>query len=189
MVPPSLAMKPRLAPDRVITWLLLLAGGIAMLTPLLFMFSTSLKGSADVYDLRLIPAAPTFDNYVKVLSNGRFLRWAANSIGIATVVTVSNVFFDSLVGYTLAKYRFRGRYLVFLAILSTLMIPTEMLYFGVADRGFDGGAAVTASHNPPQYNGMKLVGEGALPLSGDAGIPELKRRVLDMAEAPPAAKP
>jgi multiple sugar transport system permease protein len=40
---------------------------------------------------------------------------------------VSNVFFDSLVGYTLAKYQFRGRQLVFLGILSTLMIPTEML--------------------------------------------------------------
>ena len=37
------------------------------------------------------------------------------------------LFFDSLVGYTLAKFRFRGRYLVFVAILSTLMIPTEML--------------------------------------------------------------
>jgi phosphomannomutase len=69
------------------------------------------------------------------------------------------------------------------------MAPTEMLYFGVADRGLDGGAAVTASHNPPQYNGMKLVGEGALPLSGDAGIPELKRRVADMQSAPPAGKP
>ena len=46
---------------------------------------------------------------------------------IATAVTLSNVFFDSLVGYTLAKFQFRGRYLVFVAILSTLMIPTEML--------------------------------------------------------------
>ena len=69
------------------------------------------------------------------------------------------------------------------------MAPTEMLYFGVADRGLDGGAAVTASHNPPEYNGMKLVGEGALPLSGDAGIPELKRRVADMASAPLAGEP
>jgi multiple sugar transport system permease protein len=46
---------------------------------------------------------------------------------VATCVTVSNVFFDGLVGYTLAKFRFPGRTLVFLAILSTLMIPTEML--------------------------------------------------------------
>ena len=46
---------------------------------------------------------------------------------MAIIVTLSNVFFDSLVGYTLAKFRFRGRYIVFIAILSTLMIPTEML--------------------------------------------------------------
>jgi multiple sugar transport system permease protein len=127
MAIPSLATKLQFAPGRTIAWLVLLAGGIAMLAPLLFMFSTSLKNSADVYDLRLVPSAPTLDNYVKVLADGRFLRWFANSIGIATIVTISNVFFDSLVGYTLAKYHFRGRYLVFLAILSTLMIPTEML--------------------------------------------------------------
>jgi multiple sugar transport system permease protein len=117
----------RFAHGRVIVWLLLLAGGLLMLTPLLFMFSTSLKDSADIYDLRLIPAAPTLDNYKTVLSDGRFLRWFWNSLAIATIVTLSNVFFDSLVGYTLAKFQFRGRYLVFLAILSTLMIPTEML--------------------------------------------------------------
>jgi len=123
----SSCLVPKSSPGQTVAWLLLLVGGIVMLTPLLFMFSTSLKDSADVYDLRLIPAAPTLDNYVKVLSDGRFLRWFVNSIGIATLVTISNVFFDSLVGYTLAKYRFRGRYLVFVAILSTLMIPTEML--------------------------------------------------------------
>ncbi len=50
-----------------------------------------------------------------------------NSMIVAVVVTLSNVFFDSLVGYTLAKFQFRGRYFIFLAILSTLMIPTEML--------------------------------------------------------------
>jgi phosphomannomutase len=64
------------------------------------------------------------------------------------------------------------------------LVPTEMLYFGVASRGLDGGAMVTASHNPPQYNGMKLVGEGALPLSGDAGIPELKQRSQALGELP-----
>jgi phosphomannomutase len=64
------------------------------------------------------------------------------------------------------------------------MIATEMLYFGVASRGLGGGAVVTASHNPKAYNGMKLVGEGALPLSGEHGMPELKRRVLDLSEVP-----
>jgi phosphomannomutase len=65
-------------------------------------------------------------------------------------------------------------------------IATEMLYFAVADGGLDGGAMVTASHNPRQYNGMKLVAAGALPLSGEQGMPELCRRVLAMDDPPPA---
>jgi multiple sugar transport system permease protein len=114
-------------PGRVIAFALLLIGGLLMLTPILFMLSTSLKDGSQVYDLRLIPAEPTLENYAEVLADGRFFRWFLNSLLIASIVTLSNVFFDSLVGYTLAKFRFRGRYLVFIAILSTLMIPTEML--------------------------------------------------------------
>ncbi|PTE21246.1 carbohydrate ABC transporter permease [Cereibacter changlensis] len=117
----------RIRPGRIVIWTILFIGGLLMVTPLLFMFSTSFKTAAQVYDLRLIPAAPTLDNYIRVLSDGRFLRWFLNSSFIAITVTLSNVFFDSLVGYTLAKFRFRGRYLIFIAILSTLMIPTEML--------------------------------------------------------------
>ncbi len=114
-------------PGRIITWTLLFIGGVIMVTPLLFMLSTSLKDASQVYDLRIIPAAPTLDNYWEILSDGRFTRWFVNSMVVALIVTISNVFFDSLVGYTLAKFRFRGRYIVFIAILSTLMIPTEML--------------------------------------------------------------
>lgn len=119
--------KGNIRPGRIVIWTLLFVGGVVMITPILFMFSTSLKSADQIYDLRLIPARPTFDNYVKVLSDGRFLRWFVNSTVIALTVTVSNLFFDSLVGYTLAKFRFRGRRLIFIAILSTLMIPTEML--------------------------------------------------------------
>ena len=98
-------------PGRIIAWTLLLIGGLIMVTPLLFMFSTSLKTAGQVYDLRIIPAAPTLENYIKVLSDGRFMRWFFNSAFVAVTVTLSNVFFDSLVGYTLAKFEFRGRYL------------------------------------------------------------------------------
>lgn len=55
------------------------------------------------------------------------------------------------------------------------LCATEMLYFAVADGGLDAGACITASHNPPQYTGMKLVSQGALPLSGDSGIAEIGR--------------
>jgi multiple sugar transport system permease protein len=117
----------RIRPGRVIAWTILLIGGIVMVTPLAFMFSTSLKDSAQVYDLTLLPTAPTLDNYIAILGDGRFVRWFINSLVVAVSVTVSNVFFDGLVGYTLAKFRFPGRPIVFIAILSTLMIPTEML--------------------------------------------------------------
>ena len=119
--------KANIRPGRIIAWTLLFIGGLMMISPLLFMFSTSLKTADQVYDLRLIPAAPTLSNYFTVLADGRFTRWFFNSMLVATIVTLSNCFFDSLVGYTLAKFEFRGRYFIFLAILSTLMIPTEML--------------------------------------------------------------
>ncbi|MBS1845683.1 MAG: phosphomannomutase/phosphoglucomutase [Actinobacteria bacterium] len=57
------------------------------------------------------------------------------------------------------------------------MVATEMLYHLVGSRGLDGGAMVTASHNPKAYTGVKLVREGALPLSGDAGIGEVKTEI------------
>ena len=116
-----------LRPGRIVVWTLLFIGGLIMVTPLAFMFSTSLKTAGQVYDLRLIPSAPTLKNYITILADGRFMRWFLNSMIVAVAVTISNVFFDSLVGYTLAKFQFRGRYFIFLAILSTLMIPTEML--------------------------------------------------------------
>ena len=108
-------------------WLVLFAGGILMVAPIAFMLSTSLKFPHEIYDLRLIPKEPTLENYLYVLEDGRFFRWFWNSLVIATLTTVSNVIFDSLTGYVLCKFRFPGRGLVFIAILSTLMIPTEML--------------------------------------------------------------
>jgi len=48
------------------------------------------------------------------------------------------------------------------------MMGTDMLYYAVAREGFDGGAQITASHNPKGYNGVKLVRRDAMPLSGDA---------------------
>jgi len=54
------------------------------------------------------------------------------------------------------------------------MMATDMLYFAVASEGLEGGAQITASHNPGEYNGIKMVRREALPLSGDAGIGEIR---------------
>ena len=112
---------------KIIVWTLLLAGGLLMVMPVVYMLSTSLKANAEVYELSILPRAPTLDNYRRLAGASGFPRWFLNSLVVACATTVSVLFFDSLAGYTLAKFTFRGRRLVFVAILSTLMIPTEML--------------------------------------------------------------
>ncbi len=68
------------------------------------------------------------------------------------------------------------------------MIPTDMLYFAVARDGHDGGVEVTASHNPKQYNGLKMVRKEALPLSGDAGIGDIRDMIANNRLPPAAAR-
>jgi multiple sugar transport system permease protein len=131
--PSSAALLDRTAARRprntgqAIRWLLLFAGGVLMVMPIAYMLSASLKWPHEIYNVSLIPEEPTLENYAYVLEDGRFYLWFWNSLVIAAITTVSNVLFDSLVGYTLCKFRFPGRQIVFIAILSTLMIPTEML--------------------------------------------------------------
>jgi phosphomannomutase len=62
-------------------------------------------------------------------------------------------------------------------VIDAGMVATEMLYHLVGSRELDGGAMVTASHNPKAYTGVKLVREGALPLSGDAGIGDVQAEI------------
>jgi phosphomannomutase len=65
------------------------------------------------------------------------------------------------------------------AVVDYGMIPTDMLYFAVARDDHDGGVEVTASHNPKQYNGMKMVRRHAFPLSGEEGISDIRQMLLD----------
>ena len=58
------------------------------------------------------------------------------------------------------------------------MVGTEMLYFAVGELGLDGGLTVTASHNPKEYNGMKIVRRGAMPVGSDSGLFEVRDRAL-----------
>src|SRR5438046_2024557 len=62
-------------------------------------------------------------------------------------------------------------------VLDAGMVGTEMLYFLVGSRDLDGGLMCTASHNPRAYTGAKLVRAGALPLSGDEGIHDIRRAI------------
>ena len=73
-------------------------------------------------------------------------------------------------------------------VIDAGQVGTEMLYFLVGSRGLDGGLMCTASHNPKPYTGAKLVREGAIALSGDAGIQDVRRMVeAGLGDPPPGA--
>ena len=63
-------------------------------------------------------------------------------------------------------------------VLDLGLVGTEMVYFAVGELGLDGGIAVTASHNPKQYAGMKIVRAGAMPVGGDSGLLDVRDRAL-----------
>jgi phosphomannomutase len=63
-------------------------------------------------------------------------------------------------------------------VLDLGMVGTEMVYFAVGELGLDGGIAVTASHNPKQYTGMKIVRRGALPVGGESGLFDVRDRAV-----------
>jgi phosphomannomutase len=62
------------------------------------------------------------------------------------------------------------------------LIGTEMLYFAVGELGLDGGMTITASHNPKEYTGMKIVRRGALPVGGESGLLDVRDRAMSPSE-------
>jgi phosphomannomutase len=63
-------------------------------------------------------------------------------------------------------------------VLELGLVATEMVYFAVGELGLDGGIVVTASHNPKDYTGLKIVREGALPVGGESGLLEIRDRAM-----------
>lgn len=121
------ASKAPISPTKILIWTILFIGAVIMMTPIIFMFSASFKYNNQIYDLALITSDMTLSNYTYLFDNTEYFSWFFNSIFVAIITTICVLFFDSLVGYTLAKFKFKGRKIIFIAILSTLMIPTEML--------------------------------------------------------------
>jgi phosphomannomutase len=70
-------------------------------------------------------------------------------------------------------------------VLDLGLVGTEMVYFAVGELELDGGVAVTASHNPKEYTGMKIVRRGALPVGGESGLLEIRDRALALRDVPP----
>jgi len=98
-----------------------------MVFPFVWMLLTSFKTGTDIYSFSLIPKPFVAANYAAVLARTDFIRWFGNSLYVGVITTFSVLVFDTLTGYTLCKLSFPGKNMIFILILSTLMVPTEML--------------------------------------------------------------
>lgn len=103
--------------------LLLLA--LAFVFPLYWLASTSFLPREEILSAgqRLLATSLTVDNYVALLTETRFLRSIANSLLVSSVVTVAGMYLAALAGYAFAKYRFRGRNLLFAVVLAMVAVP------------------------------------------------------------------
>ena len=97
------------------------------LFPLLWMVSIAFKPAAESFWSNLIPQAPTLDNFIYVLTGVPFIRYMANSFLVSATVTIVALFFHTMAGYALARLRFPGREVMFLAIFSTFLVSLPVI--------------------------------------------------------------
>lgn len=112
---------------KTISYILLAIFGISMALPFVWMLLGTFKTRPEIMTPTFLPQNLQWQNYQEVLSTSNMADWYKNSLIVAIISTVCVVFFDSLAGYTFAKFKFPLKKLFFIIILSTLMIPTEML--------------------------------------------------------------
>jgi multiple sugar transport system permease protein len=124
---PYVPPRPRtFAIGRIVLYLILLAVALLYFVPFLWSLSTSFKTLPDTQHFNFIPHPFTTSAWTTVWNDYDFKRYALNSLFLAVVVTVLNLFFASLGGYAFARLRFPGREVLFLLVLGTLMIPDQL---------------------------------------------------------------
>ena len=111
---------------RVLLYVLLVAFALLFFTPFVWSISTSFKTLPDSAFFNLIPDPFTTEAWRSVWNDYDFKRYALNSLFLAVVVTLLNLFLASLGGYAFARLRFPGREVLFVLILGTLMIPDQL---------------------------------------------------------------
>lgn len=113
---------------RVLTYAVLLGGAVILLIPFVFMVSSSLKTEAEVASgsISLIPEHVQWQNYPDSLGQMRFVPALANTVVITVLSVLGQILSSSLVGFGFARFRFRGRNILFMIMLSTMMLPAQV---------------------------------------------------------------
>lgn len=112
----------------LLKWILLIALALYTIVPLIWLVITSLKTNGEYYASRFaLPDIPQFSNYVHAWTQAGLGKMILNSISVAAVATVANVFIAAMAAYALSRFRFKGRELIFLLISAGIMVPLNAM--------------------------------------------------------------
>ncbi len=122
-------LSPRVRAGVLGSYLLLILLALIYIYPFLISIAGSFKTDADASQnpLSLLPETWTWTAYERLFTSVPLLQWTANSAFITVVVTLGRVFFDSLAGYALSRLRFRGRTVIFAALIGVMAVPNVVL--------------------------------------------------------------
>lgn len=114
---------------RLFIYLLLMATSFCFLIPLFWLISSAVKPSDQIFVFPQvwIPHPAEWNNFAIALTSLPFGQFALNTLAIAVLVTVGNVFSSAFVAYGFARFRFPGRNVLFIVMLATLMVPGQIL--------------------------------------------------------------
>ena len=142
--------------------------------------STQLNTSIfKAYDIRGLYPSEINEDVARQIGRGFVTYLKASRIGVSRDMRLSS---PGIAAAFIEGAREQGAHVVDYG-----MTATDMMYFAVATDDLDGGAQITASHNPKQYNGVKMVRRGAEPLSGDAGLGDIRDMIVNDRLPAPAA--
>lgn len=120
--------KKRNNTGQIVSVVLLGLLSIAMLYPMIWMLFTSFKTNGEIRTNRasILPKVWTTEGYQKAVSEAPFLQWLGNSVVITAAVTIAVIITSSLVGFVFAKYQFKMKKTLFVLLLSTMMVPSQV---------------------------------------------------------------
>lgn len=123
-------MKPKMTAGRAMLYVVLIIYALITLYPFLWMVAASFKPLREIVggNMSLISENMTLDNYKTIFGHSSlFPRWFLNSLFVATVGTVINVYINSMAGYSLSRLSFPGRDKIYHGLLLLMMIPGQVL--------------------------------------------------------------
>ncbi len=114
--------------SRVLANIILTIGALSMLVPFAWMLATSLMSTEQIYSFppKLIPNPVMWENYPKAMQAIPLGRFFLNSLLVSTITTIGQMITASMAGYAFARMHFKGRNLLFLLFLATMMIPPQV---------------------------------------------------------------